>query len=327
MKYIKFVLKCILAASPAILLIAYTLLLPFCYMDEEYPSWKYSKDVAKGSKSVAATTLILGDSGAMSSFVPKQLSEGAVNMAVGGGTSIEMYYFLKEYLDNHDAPKSVVIMFAPFHYFNIDNYSTRTIYFKAIDKSDLKELYLNAGITMAEAVLYDGVLMDEFSCRMGLPTKYLPAIKASRFVGRYKSNRSAYDELLATRGYGPFGELDGCDDLSYECSYKKIIKSGNSDILKLYLQKIFTLCDDNNISVLLVQPALNEPSYNAIDQNYVSGYEAYVEEIAGGYENVTYENKLRCYPSELFGDVSHLNKKGAVIFTAEIKEKYPDYFE
>lgn len=328
MKYIKFILKCILAASPAILLIVYTLLCPFCYMDEEYPSWRYTSEVIKGNEGEQYyDTVILGDSGAMSSFVPQVLSDSTVNLAVGGGTALEMYYFLKGYLANHDAPKSVVIMFAPFHYWNIDNYETRTMYFKALSIDDVKEVYSLSKDGEVESVYKKDVFFDELSCRLGLPTKYLPAITAARFIGRRSSNIKAYNELIENRGYGTFGTLDGCDELSYECSYDSMDYGSEMIFLSVYLQKLYDLCDKNNIRVLQLQPALNEASYEAISPEYIAGYTAYLNMLKQQYANVYYETSLRKYPNEYFGDVSHLNHKGAVIFSEEIKEKYQNYFE
>lgn len=328
MKYIKFLLKCILAASPAIILIAYTLLCPFCYMDEEYPAWKYTMDVVAGETGEQYyDTVILGDSGAMSSFIPEMLFDSTVNLAVGGGTSLEMYYFFKNYLSNHEKPKNLVVMFAPFHYWKMDNYETRTMYFKALSVEDAKEVYSVAKEYGAESVYHDGVFWDELSCRTGLPTKYLPAITASRFVGRYGMNKNDYSELCASSGYGTFGNLDGCDGLSYECSYTSMDYGPEMYMLSAYLQRIYALCESNGIDMLLVQPALNEASYEAINSDYVVTYTAYIETIGQQCPNMKFENQLREYPNELFGDISHLNNKGAKVFSEEILGLYPEYFD
>lgn len=327
MKYFKFLLKCILAASPAIFLIAYTLLCPFSYMDEEYPAWRYTIETVRGNVGEEKyDTVILGDSGAMSSFVPTLLSDSCVNLAVGGGTSLEMYYFMKEYLTNHDAPKNVIIMFAPFHYWNIDNYDTRTMYFKALSIKDAKDVYKYAKEYEVDSVYKEDVFWDEFACRTGLPTKYLPAITASFSQRRLSNNKEAYREITSNNGYGMFGRLDGCDGLSYECSYSSMDYGSEMILLSAYLQKLYELCESSGSKILLVQPALNEASYEAIDAGYVETYEAYIEMISGQCGNMKCETKLREYSNDYFGDVSHLNKKGAEKFSEEIKKLYPDYF-
>lgn len=329
MKYIKFIIKCICAASPAIALVLYTLLCPMCYMDEDYASWRYTEEVTKGNvdSNVQYDTVILGDSSAMSSFVPDRLSESCINLAVGGATSIEMYFFLKNYLECHEAPQNVVVMFTPFHYANIDNYKTRTMYFKALSVMEARELYSVAKATGVSQIYDDNTVWDEIACRAGLPNKYLPAITASHFIGRYDSNRAGYEAIVNSRGYGMFGTQDGCDGLSYECAYTQINYGADLELLTLYFEKLYSMCRDNNISVLLIQPALNEASYNAIDQGYVDTYTAYIDMMAGLCVGLEYENELRCYPNEYFGDVSHLNSRGAEKFSDEIKSLYPDVFK
>lgn len=329
MKYIKFLAKCILAATPAIILIAYTLLCPFCYMDEEYPAWSFSKNVAYDNEfeDQDFDTLILGDSGAMSSFVPEVLSDGTVNLAVGGATTIEMYYFLDNYLKNHNAPKHIVMMYQPFHYWHIDNYTTRTQYFKSLSVSEAGEVYTIAKNAGENAIYSDEFVWDELSCRMGLPTKYLPAITASRFVGRYRTNMDAYEELKQSRGYGSFGTQNGCDDVSYEASYTGIEYNGDNDIISQYLIKIIGLCVDEQIDLLITMPALNEATYEKVESAYLSDIRAYMGLVAAYGEYVVCEYEPRCYENRYFGDASHLNREGAVKFSEEIKNTYSEYFE
>ena len=119
MRIVRFLVKCILALIPFILLVGYTWLNPMGYMDEEYPSWKYVKDVEEGRVvpvNKMDAKLILGDSRAMADIVTTDMGEDYVNLDMGGATSIEMYYTLRNYIRNNGAPKQVYIMFAPFHY-------------------------------------------------------------------------------------------------------------------------------------------------------------------------------------------------------------------
>lgn len=317
-----------MATLPIIVLCTYTIVCPLCYMDEEYPSWRYTKLVVAGKQAlpVECDTVILGDSGAMSALIPTELSDTCVNLAVGGATSIEMYYFFKEYISQHDTPRNVVIMFAPFHYFNIDNYETRTMYFKSLSARNAIELYRNAQMCKADKVYYEKVIWDDLSCRLGLPTKYLPAINAAKFVGRYADNIRSYNALCDSRGQGFFGTSDGCDDASYECSYTGMVKEGEYLLIKMYLYKLLELCEKENINVILLQPALNETTYLSINENYVKEYTEYIEEIQEAFDNITCETALRCYDNVYFGDVSHLNAVGANKFSEEIRKTYSEIF-
>ncbi|MBO4904157.1 MAG: hypothetical protein J5367_02940 [Lachnospiraceae bacterium] len=320
MKPVRFFIKCILAALPAIALIAFTLLCPLCYMDEEYPAWRHAKMTAAGKlyEGKSFDTVILGDSGAMSSIKPELIKEDAVNLAVGGATSIEMYYFFSQYLLTHDKPDTVVIMFAPFHYWHIDNYEKRTVYFKAIPVSALTELYGNAKKCEASSVIYDGFETGELSARLGLPSKYLPAITAARFTGRYDRNKEAFDELVRSGGYGRFGELEQCYDPSYETSYEDMTIDGDARLITLYLQKLLRLCDENNIRVRLIQPAVNTETYEGLNEHYYGSYRNYIKQAVSVCSDIEYEDSLRVYDGKYFADTSHLNEAGADKFTKEV---------
>ncbi len=320
MKTIKFTAKCILAALPAIILIAFTLLCPFGYMDEEYPAWEYSRRVANGKECVGKNfdTVILGDSGAMSSIMPGLCDEDVVNLAVGGATSIEMYYMFDEYLKDHEAPKTAVIMFAPFHYWHIDNYTTRTVYFKAIPASKLCELYDNAKSCGADSVYRSGFVSDEISARFGLPNKYLPAINAARFVGRYDGNVNAYKDLQTSHGYGTFGDLEECFDESYETSYTDMEITGDAKLITLYMQKLLKLCEENKIHVKIIQPAVNTATLEGLNEHYYGAYRNYIKDLSRVIDDIEYETDLKVYDGKYFADTSHLNGMGAVRFTKEL---------
>ncbi|MCR5672551.1 MAG: hypothetical protein K6F87_02415 [Lachnospiraceae bacterium] len=326
MQTCRLIRNCILAAIPAIALIAFTLLCPSCYMDEEYEAWAHARRTAEGKeyKGQDFDTVILGDSGAMSSIMPQNLNGSCVNLAVGGATSIEMYYFLEEYLKNHDAPERVIIMFAPFHYWHIDNYKTRTVYFKAIPLDKICGLYDNARRCEASSVLYDGVEADEISARCGLPNKYLPAINASKFIGRYADNKKTYADLTASFGYGGFGELDECHDMSYETSYDDMVIDGDAKLITLYMQKLLKMCEDNGIHVRLLQPAVNTETFEGLNEHYYAAYKNHIKRISTVIDDIECETQLRVYDGKYFSDASHLNPKGAKRFTEEIKEKYDE---
>ena len=330
MKYKNFCIKCILASIPIVALITYTILCPMGYMDEEYASWRFSKEVSTGKlyENQDFDTIILGDSGAMSSFVPEILSEKGkcINLAVGGGTSIEMYYFLRNYLKHHEPPKNVVIMFAPFHYTNIDNFDTRTRYFKALSISNSRELYKLAKNFGDNNVYSKDVFWKELACRAGLPTQYLPALIAAKGCGRLATNISKYDSIVNSNGYGTFGTADGCDGLSYECAYNNMEFSTDAGLISQYYNLLLDMCMGNGISVLVAQEALNETSYMNINPEYVLEYQFYLATLKERFPEVDIETELKCYPNEYFGDVSHLNEKGARVFSEEMKQSYPSIF-
>lgn len=328
MKNFKFIFKCILFILPVILIMLFTALFPFCYMDSEYPAWEYTKDVTKdaaafldGENKVYAT-LILGDSRAMADLIPSKMNEKTLNLAVGGATSIEMYYTLDTYIKNNGTPAEVIIMFAPFHYSVIDNFTTRTAYFNYLTISDLNDLYSYAKACNSETLLKKGYKNDLLSYRLRFPDKYIPALINSGFIGRYNGNINTYNEIRKNFGYSEFGKEDGCSDLNYETNYEEMHKTGDALLLDIYMHRLLNLCNDNKIKTYLLIPPMNESSFNALKPSYADEYHMYMDALSKRHPDVKIETEIPCYPDRLFGDSSHLNKKGAEIFTREIMEKY-----
>ena len=74
-------------------------------------------------------------------------------------------------------------------------------------------------------------------------------------------------------------------------------------------------------------PAFNEATYENLNSVYLSDISAYMGLVSAYGNGVTCEYAPRCYDNKYFGDASHLNREGAVKFSREIRDTYPDYFE
>ena len=330
MKLFKFILKCILAVLPFVLLVGYTWLNPMGYMDEEYPSWKYVKDVEEGKIPLPDSSdaaLILGDSRAMADIVATDLGDNYVNLGMGGATSVEMYYTLKNYIKNNGAPGRVMIMFAPFHYSYMDNFKTRTIYFHHLDLPAAADVYrrgvMGTGYDEEEGNAINGAdLSYMISSYLRLPNVYLPALINSRGYNRVDKNRELYDEQLRQRGHALYGTLDGCDDLNYEASYTEMKRGREHRLITRYFSLLLKLCDEYWIETVVLQAPMNEASYNALDNDYVEEYRSYMKQFKNDNPHIDFEMDIPCYDNAYFGDSSHLNGKGAQLYTQEILDRY-----
>lgn len=319
---VRFFSKCILAIVPLVVLCLYTALFPFGYMDEEYPSWKYQKDMSVSGP--AYDTLILGDSTAKAGLIPNQLGDNVINLSMGGATPIEIYYTLARYLDSHDAPENAFIMFTPYHYSFLDNFWQRTMYFNYLNTGEAFAVLKNAHALKDETILTDSGLLEAVSYRLRLPNKYLPAMYNSGFIGRRDTNERIYNEIAANRGQYYFGTADGCSDHNYESNYTAL---NLSPMVDLYMRKLLELCTEHGIHVVLEQSPMNTASYELLDETYVKEYTAYMELLAQDYPAITVDTMIAHYEDAYFGDASHLNEKGATRFTGEIKTEYPALFE
>lgn len=343
---LSFVVKCILAALPALLMIGFIALCPHCYMDEEYPAWEYTIKQVRGHGNVTggriasgsehaesdSDIVILGDSRAMADLLPEVLTDGildqngqqksCINLAVGGATPLEMYYFYISYLENHKAPETVIVMFAPFHYTYMDNYQTRTLYFNALRNRDYRELMRVAMRYGSESVLFENHAAYHLSCVMRFPDVYLPALYNSHFVGRRLDNNLRYMDLVKSHGQGYFGTDDSNSDKAYEATYTEMAKSGDADLLEFYAGTLYTLLSKSCKNVILVQPPMNETTYDNLDADYVMEYQAYIDNLCEGLDNFTYSTEFLRYDNDCFGDASHLNERGAKRYTKEFRDRY-----
>ena len=299
-------------------------------MDEEFPSWKYVKDVQKGRISPVdkdRATLILGDSRAMADIVTNDLGDDYVNLGMGGATSIEMYYTLRDYIRNNGAPGRVFIMFAPFHYSYMDNYKTRTGYFHHLSLYDTLTVY-SKGLghegydDSKEDALSETDLSYIISSYLRLPNVYLPALINSRGFNRMEVNREIYDEQVRERGHALYGTMDGCDYPNYEASYTTMERGREHRMITRYFALLLKLCEDNDIETYVLQAPMNEASYTLLDAGYVSEYTSYMEQFKNDNPGMTFELSIPCYDNAYFGDSSHLNEKGAAVYTRELMDRY-----
>lgn len=314
-KNVAFFLKLILALFPVLAVILYTALFPYGYMDSEYPSWKYTKDIAADCQS--PNTVIVGDSRAMADLMPDMFDNKTINLAVGGASSIEMYYTLNNLIKNNGAPENVIIMFAPFHYTIIDNFWTRTAYFNYLSISDMRDLYSYANATGSETLLAPGYKNDLLSYRLRFPDKYLPALINSKLTNRYYVNQDLYAKISTNLGYGEFGTADGCSDLNYETSYDRMHTSQDAVLIDIYVNRLLKLCEDNNINTYLSIPPMNSSSIENLKTSYVEELTEYFNELERKHPAIIIDKTIPDYDDIYFGDSSHLNKKGAEKFTEE----------
>ncbi len=311
-----FFAKCIVAALPFLLVTAFTFLAPMCYMDREYPARQYLKNVIASDTDY--DVLILGDSRAMADLMPEYMGDSCVNLATGGATAIENYYYLKDYLKHHPAPEKCVILFAPFHYSYMDNFWERSVYFNELGVSQTAEVLKNAKDCGSETVLREHFASDLIANRLRFPNVYLPALINARFVGRYAENRAVLSELESSRGYAPFGTEQGSSDLNYETSYERLRESGDADLIRLYLRKTLDLCEANGIRAYVLQAPMNHASVEKLQEGFVKGYTLLMRSFSDLHPNAVVEMQIPDYDNALFGDASHLNAEGAEKFTKEV---------
>lgn len=306
-----------------ILLPAYCALFPMWYMDEEYAMYRQQKDYVSENQD-ANRVLIIGDSRTKAGFIPDELSSDCYNLALGGTTPIEGYYTLKEYLQVHPAPEYVVIAYAPMHYMDVDALWTRNIYFHVMNRADAIELFQVASECQdQENILIENYRLEYAMYQFYMPNKYCTALKNAGFVGRHSANVEKYNQMLLERGHNYFGMADGSSDINGEAKETDFTAS---DVITFYMQRIFDLCEEQGIQVVVEQLPMNETSRAILTQDFKDHYREYMTQLASANPKVRIFGDFYMYPNSCFGDADHLNQTGASEYCRFMRERYPDIF-
>ncbi len=306
----------ILVLAPLIALILFTFIFPMSYMSEEYVMWREELDYVNqpGSR---ADMLIIGDSRAKSSIIPAMLEndESVYNVGIGGATPIEMYYALKNHIKNSGAPKEAVIIFAPYHFCDIDNWD-QTLFNNYLSVSEITEVFERAVQFRNKTLLKEGWFTDGLSFRLRLPNKYLAQIYEARFTGYEARNKARYDSVRADLGYCEFGSDPGNDGESYEVHHKEF---DYDPMVTFYYDELIGLLVKNGVKVTILQTPVNETSSELITDEFRRGYADFLTSVEEKYQGITVYKEIPCYENRYFGDNNHLNRAGAEKFTRSLK--------
>ena len=324
----------ILISIPLFMIILLAFFTPMYYMTEEYVLWRQEKDYVNQNvmsyvnytkpdtiplpkAGSPVETLIIGDSRAKSSIIPKQLKpDGDIyNIGIGGATSIEMYYAAGNYIKSYGAPKEALIIFAPYHLCDIDNWD-QTLFNNYLTVGEISQVYKEAYRYKDEEILRKGYLTEELSFRLRLPTKYIAQMYDARLTGFFSRNKERYGSVSDELGYCEFGKDPGNDGVNYEVHHEYF---DSSPLVLHYYDKLLKLLTENGVKVKILQAPINEASSKAIHTAFVNGYEEFLSEIKEKYKDIYIMKELPVYENGYFGDNNHLNRSGA--------EKYTDWLK
>ena len=297
-------------------------LFPFRFMDGDYAMYlqTYQKVHWGGDYRV----LILGDSSGKAGLIPTVLGDDVYNLAVGGFSPIEQYYYLSKYLEKSEPPECIILTYTPYHLMYAPNLWDRAMYFHCFDLGDLKDIY--AVIDDYEDVEY--VKKEDYQWEVLEYSCYSPIKYSSAFVGglvsgrRYKRNVEWYDFLTEHDGFSSFGEGDP-HGLNYEVDYDHF---HCSDLCEYYLKDMLELCYEKGTTVIYETPPMNESSYNQMSQDFIYEYEDFLRGINREYENLIVNEEWAFWEDNNFKDGRHLTMEGAEQYSNMIYNKYKNLF-
>ena len=284
------------------------------YMDGEYPLWKQQKDyVSKDGD--RQEILFLGDSAVMDGIRTKSFHEDAYNLAMGGATPIEMYYTLDDYLEHHPAPKMVIIAFTPRHYFDLDCYMGRTVYFHYLDAQRIWTV--NHVLRKFDKT---DVRLESLEYILRSPRIYMKRVLMAVLYPRAEENHQLYLSKAEGSGSYMFPGLRPVKNVEPPDTKMGTFRPRRS--LTEYMNKIIERCLAEGIEVHIEQMPMGAYGWKKLAASgYLQDYAQYIQDFSDRY-GIDVNTVVPSYDDEYFGDMTHLNASGAERFTNELREKY-----
>lgn len=314
------IVKCVCVMLPliAVCMFARTKFLGFA--DQEAPYYVWNRGVCNTKNNKAYDVLILGDSTSNGAYVPELLSDSTLNLALGGTTSVENYYVLKEYLDHHEIPKVIYLSFSDAHMVSEDCFYARTLYSHRFHFDSLSEILSRAKYYNEPSIMTDTYQTDWISYALYLPNKYMTSMMNGSLNQRKEENDRAMQKINLHRGrYISLG--NGTNTAAGEIVFDRF---SVMPLFDEYYKKIIELCAQNGIAVRVVKLPLDE---NVVfTDQYEAEFWNYYSALLRQYDNLTVEWLDESDGHFYFGDVVHMNNRGARNFSETIKTIYPEDF-
>lgn len=315
----KLIIKCVLVMLPVIVLCVYFRTHLLSFIDGEGPYYIWNREAANTASEKDYSVIVLGDSSANAAYVPELLSDDTINLALGGLSPIENYYTLEDWLNNHTPPKVCYISFFDATLSNDGYFWTRAYYAHRYSLRQNLEALKTARDYNEKIILGDHPWLDVISYELYLPNKYITPFMNASFNQRHASNAAA---VITVGLHGGRYITRGTDE--YAPAAEEIYDSlAVRPMFDYYYRKMIGLCYEKDIAVRIVKLPL--PDNAVFADGYADSFYAYYDELQKEYPGLTVD-WFPLYPRELFADNRHANAHGALRFSSELKELYPEDF-
>ncbi|MEA2738124.1 MAG: hypothetical protein QOH05_1431 [Acetobacteraceae bacterium] len=299
----------------------YTSVMPMRFLESGYPIWVAKQALLRNCK--FGSVLILGDSRAESAIVPAQLPLPAANVTFGGTTPIETYFFAREALKCPNPPRIVVYSHSMAAYLrpNQGLWKTATRY-GYISFGDLRAI---AGVaardhdrTLAAVNTQDGLtgIVRDVVYGIRFPSIFTASLIDARGFGRYDYNRVLLERTTVTRGQVLYNQPTDKRLVGIDADVSEFTPS---PLEASYLDKTLALFATAHIKVLMLTIPAGESTVRAVASQAKLGFDRFLTEYANRYGNVILGTPgLLAWPDDFYVDGSHMNERGAKLFTARL---------
>ena len=316
------ILRILIVLMPLWLLWFYISQAGWYYMSGDYAKEMFIHSASHEAVDREYNVLILGDSMSNAAYLPELLSEDTLNLSVTGGTCIESYYILKNYIETHGAPETV--FYSPRHevYYD-DTYIESHFYYQQFSLSEAIEITRVLHQCDDDPEMYAQYHPIEwFKSIFYVPSTYVPALINSGFFQRHKDNMSELNSLQVHRGnwlaLRTVSTVVPEEETHLE-EFKVL------DFNDYYFDAFCKLCSENGITLHLRRTPYS--SNFTFSEQFMKDYNDYFQSYADKYPGIDVDLDFSQVDDILMYDNGHVNLRGALYYSTMIKEKYPEAFD
>ncbi len=289
------------------------------YLPSEYASWQGRHALLAGCK--LAPTLMLGDSRAAAGLLPSTIG-GSTNLALGGGTPLEMYYISEHALKCPGAVQQVIVSISPEQAMNSRFFWERTGLYGVLSFDELEEVR-HRSRALSDASVFDRPKFADLDAVIGnaLHSVDFPSYDTSYIlrhgaVGRLRENTEIMRETLAAHGQHFYGSENGCDDIADDAQLTRFV---SSSLLEEYFDRMLDAYKAHDVPVFFTAVPMNDATYRSMQPNVVKGFQAFIDKLAAAHPNFKVVGPaVARLDDRYFGDSTHLNAKGAELFSRNV---------
>lgn len=301
------------------------------YSNEDFAYTFWNKQFTQTKQDKYYKVVVIGDSSCNSAYMPEVISDSMINLSIGGSSTVEGYYVLKDYLAHNDAPTDVFLSYHDSHFKYTEAYWDKIVPAHRFSFLDNLEILKNAKDDETGLFYHSGAYADLIATECYFPSKYIVGftnyltqgteVEDTQQIRGYETNISAMEKIDLHRGrYTTIGNA-----VFVTSQGRPYTEFPVKPLYEEYFDKTIALCQENGIAVHIVKPPT--PDNSIMSDEYIEAVKVFYKQYVEKYDNVTFDWGLHIYLAEDFADEIHLNNDGALKFSEYIKNNYKDIFD
>lgn len=264
-----------------------------------------------------------GDSRAEAAIVPADLPLPAANITFGGTSPVETYFFAREALKCPNPPKLVVYSHSMPSFLRpgegLWKNATRYGYITFHDLRDIAGVAArDHDASLAAVNTHDGLtgIVRDMTYGIGFPSIFMASLVEARGVGRYGTNEVLLERTARTRGQVIYPPQANKRLVGIDADATKFLPS---PLEADYLDKTLDLFAAAHVQVLFLTIPAGSSTVQAIPPATQAAFAHFLAEHIDRYPNVIPGPPgLLAWPDDFYVDGSHMNERGAKVFTARL---------